>query len=323
MQIMAGAYESPVRELCRVVQPGALSTVQDQGRWGFQSIGLGPGGVLDRCASAQANWLLGNDPRAAVLEMTLMGATLEFLADSWAALTGADMGAKLNGQPAPRYRAFPVRQGDVLQLGFVTEGCRSYLAVWGGVAVPVVYGSRSTNLKCALGGFQGRALKAGDQLSAYVMAETEPRAAGRELAIPQFPKDFTLRFIPGPQEDYFSKEARETFVSSVYQVSAQSDRMGCRLEGAALSPADPERGMDIVSDGIALGGIQVSNQGQPIVLLADRQTTGGYAKIGTVLSCDLPKLAQALPGATVHFAEVSVEVGQAAYRDWLANMFKQ
>lgn len=319
MEHLAGSAAAPAKKLCRVVQPGALSTVQDRGRWGFQRVGMSPGGVMDSQAYGAANWLLGNDPEAAVLEMTLLGATLEFLEQGRIALTGADMGAKLNGEAAPRYAAFSVGPGEVLQLGFAASGCRGYLAVAGGWAVPEVMGSRSTNLKCKLGGLEGRALRPGDELAAYAYAK--PSAGElRQLMPPQFEREFRLRFVAGPQADRFTAAALAAFCSEAYTVSAQSDRMGCRLEGPALEPSDRERGMDIVSDGIAFGAIQISNQGQPIVLMADRQTTGGYAKIGTVISADLPKLAQAMPGAVVHFAQVDIAEAQAALRAQRAEM---
>lgn len=285
---------------CRVVQPGALSTVQDLGRFGYQRFGIGPAGVMDRTAYREANWLLGNPAGAAVLEMTLSGAKLEFLSAGRCAITGADMAASLNGAPAPRSRAFDVAAGDVLQFGLVRNGLRAYLAFGGGIDVPEVMGSRSTNLRCRLGGFMGRALTAGDELVALPDAGGEPR----ELPPHIYQPEIELRYVPGPQQDMFDAAAYQVFDNTAYVVSAQSDRMGCRLDGGNLPTG---AGTDIVSDGIAFGSVQVANSGQPIVLLADRQTTGGYAKIGTVLSLDLPLLAQALPGTKVRFRPVRAE----------------
>lgn len=291
---------SNTRIFCRVIQPGALTTVQDKGRFGYQRFGMSPGGVMDRKAYREANWLLANPEGAAVLEMTLSGAKLEILAPGRCAICGADMGATLNGTPAPRSKAFNVSPGDVLQFGMVKNGLRAYLAVGGGIDVPVVMGSRSTNLKCALGGYLGRALKAGDELAAL----PDKGGEAREVPVTVYQTEITLRYVPGPQQDMFPPEVYAAFNAAAYTVSPQSDRMGCRLDGCDLQAPG---GTDIVSDGIAFGSIQVANSGQPIVLMADRQTTGGYAKIGTVVSSDLPLLAQALPGTKVRFAPVTVE----------------
>lgn len=290
---------SAERKFCRVIQPGALTTVQDKGRFGYQRFGMSPGGVMDRAAYREANWLLNNPEGAAVLEMTIAGAKLEILSAGRCAICGADMGATLNGAPAPRSQAFAVSPGDVLQFGMVKNGLRTYLAVGGGFDVPIVMGSRSTNLKCAMGGFLGRALKAGDELAAL----PDRGGEARELTPQVYLSEIVLRYVAGPQQDMFPLEVYAAFNAAEYVVSPQSDRMGCRLDGCDLPVPG---GTDIVSDGIAFGSIQVANSGQPIVLLADRQTTGGYAKIGTVISDDLPLLAQALPGTKVKFLPVTV-----------------
>ena len=294
---------------CSVLQPGALTTVQDGGRCGFQQFGVGPGGVMDRQAYIMANWLAGAPDGAAVLEATVAGPTLEFAEDGLIALTGADMQATLNGQRVRRYAALPVAAGDVLRMGVAINGCRAYIAMAGGIDVPPVMNSRSTNLKCALGGLDGRKLAVGDELN--VLPGNRMVAVGREMAEQVYRSEFVLRFVPGPQQDMFTAESRQVFEQSEYVVSPQSDRMGCRLEGPQLKALGS---MDIVSDGIALGSVQVSTDGQPIVLMADRQTTGGYAKIGTVVSYDLWMLAQAMPGARVRFMAVSVEEAQRLLR---------
>ncbi len=294
---------------CRVLQPGALTTVQDAGRYGFQRFGVGPSGVMDEQAYIMANWLVGSPAGAAVLEATVAGPKLEFGESGLIALTGADMQAMLNGRPVRRYAAVQVAAGDVLQMGIARNGCRAYIAMAGGIDVPVVMNSRSTNLKCVLGGLEGRKLAVGDELN--VLACDWAAAVGREMAEQNYPTEFVLRFVPGPQDDMFTAEARALFEQAEYVVSPKSDRMGYRLEGPALTAVGS---MDIVSDGIALGSIQVSTDGKPIVLMADRQTTGGYAKIGTVVSYDLWMLAQAMPGAKVRFMAVSVEEAQRLLR---------
>lgn len=282
------------RKLCRVIMPGALTTVQDKGRFGYQRFGIGTSGPMDEMAAAAANYLVGNDENAALLELTLAGCKLEFVSAGQIALTGADMGAMLNGSPVLRGRTVTVAAGDVLQLGFVKNGCRGYLAFGGGLAVPMVMGSRATNLKCGLGGIAGRALKAGDELAVF---DQQP-VAERQWEQPVYAAEITLRCVLGPQADMFTPEGLKTFFASEYVVSAQSDRMGCRLEGAPLQAIN---GTDIVSDGIAFGSVQVTNAGLPIILMADRQTTGGYAKIATVVSDDLWKVGQGVPGVKVRF----------------------
>lgn len=224
------------------------------------------------------------------------------------------MGAQLDGVPLETYYSHPVRAGQTLTMGLAKTGCRSYLAVSGGVDVPVVMGSRSTNLKCQLGGVEGRALKRGDVLEA---AGGTPAARKKTAEKPELSQSVTVRVIPGPQDDLFTKKGLETVWNSTYTVSTSSDRMGLRLEGPAVETVS---GSDIVSDGIAFGAIQVTSAGQPIILMADRQTTGGYAKVGTVCSEDLPKLAQLKPGGTVQMKPISVQEAQKLLRKprWLA-----
>lgn len=301
-----------------ILSPGMLTTVQDLGRFGHQNSGFPVSGALDRRALMLGNLLLGNPPGEAGLEMTMLGASIEFGADTCVSLTGADMAATLNGAPAPRYTAFPVHAGDVLRCGAAISGCRSYLCVAGGIDVPVVMGSKSTYMKCAVGGLEGRKLRRGD-----VLPLTFPRPELYDMPARTLPKEAdrpypqVLRVILGPQDDYFTEHGIRTFFSSGYTVTADSDRMGVRFDGL---PIEAKNGMDIISDGIPLGGIQVPSSGKPIILLADRQTTGGYAKIGTVLSCDLPALAQARPGAVFGFMPISVRDGQRAYRQEMREM---
>ena len=190
-------------------------------------------------------------------------------------------------------------------MGYAKTGCRGYLAVQGGFDVPLVMGSRSTNLKCQLGGYEGRPLKAGDVL--LVPDESNSTIMDRKRRRPVYGQEITVRVIPGPQADYFTAQGYRTLWEQPFSVSPKSDRMGLRLDGPTIETVG---GSDIVSDGIALGSIQVTSGGQPIILLADRQTTGGYAKIGTVCSFDIPKLAQLKPGGIIHFEEITVEAAQ-------------
>ena len=291
-----------------VKTPGPLTTVQDEGRFFYQSSGIRPSGVMDGAAYEAANALVGNAKGEAVLEMTFLGATLEFQSAAWFALTGADMQAKLDGVPVERYRAVRAEAGQTLAVGMAATGCRGYLAVRGGFDVPLVMGSRSTDVSAKLGGFEGRALKAGDVLPTLAADDWMPTDLCYEP--PVYESEITVRVVPGPQEEYFTAAGIDTLFSAAYEISPNSDRMGLRLDGPE---SESISGTDIVSDGIVFGSIQVPSGGVPIILMADHQTAGGYAKIGTVLSFDLPKLAQARPGDKVRFARISAEEAQALY----------
>lgn len=291
----------------QVIAPGVLTTVQDRGRFGYLASGITEGGAMDQKAYARANGLVGNENGEAVLECTLMGPELLFTSETVAALTGADMSPVLDGEPVPMDRAFPVKSGQTLKLGMASKGLRSYLAVSGGIDVPLVLGSRSTNLKCRLGGFEGRKLAAGDVLPVGAFVRKPDR-----IVRPYHPvsaREITVRCVPGPQEEYFTEKGIETFYRTAYTVTPESDRMGMRLSGEKIETV---HGSDIVSDGIVFGSVQVPKSGLPIILMADHQTAGGYAKIATVISDDLPVLAQAAPGTMIHFAKIPVEEAQKA-----------
>lgn len=292
-----------------VLSPGLFTTIQDRGRFGYIASGIGPSGAMDSDAMDTANWLVGNRPDEAVLEATLLGPSLLFEKDCICAVTGADMEARIGSKPVPFYRPFWVQAGQTLTLGAAKTGCRGYLALQGGIQLPPELGSRSTNLKCALGGIQGRALKRGDVLP--VPDETHPNCIDRRRKPVVYDQQVEVRVIPGPQADAFSQSAFDTLTSAPFTLSDQSDRMGLRLTGPVIETVS---GSDIISDGIAFGAIQVTSAGQPIILMADRQTTGGYAKIGTVCTVDLPKLAQLRPGGTVRFSLITVEQAQRLLR---------
>lgn len=300
-----------------VINPGPLTTVQDAGRFGYMQYGIGTCGAMDQAAYHTANDLVGNTGGEAALEATLIGPTLRFDRDCVFAPTGADMDAMLDGAPVGRCRATAARAGQELALGFAREGCRAYIAVRGGFDVPLVMGSRSTDIKCRAGGLDGRALRRGDVLPVGMS-----RSGGRLRTLPAatYSNDVTVRVIEGPQAERFTAAGRETFFSTTYTVTQDSDRMGMRLDGA---PVESAGGVDIVSDGTAFGSIQVPTSGKPIILMADHQTTGGYAKIATVCSADLPKLAQLRPGGTVRFAAVSVAEAQREYRCGLFAYIKE
>ena len=285
----------------RVIVPGALSTVQDLGRFGYQKSGMPCSGVMDQKAYESANQLVNNKKNEAVIEHTVFGGSYRFQSDTVIALTGADMKPSIDGKACPMYRPVFVPSGGILSLGAAVNGCRTYLAAAGGILVPPVLGSRSTNLKCKIGGFQGRALQSGDLLDTGTLSVPFQQIKDLSLKAPVYSKEIKVRVIEGPQSDYFTEKGLNLFYSAPYTVSEQSDRMGCRLEGP---PVESIHGTDIVSDGIVFGSIQITSSGMPIVLMADRQTTGGYAKIATVITDDLPLLAQAVPGTTIHFQKM-------------------
>lgn len=287
----------------RILFPGPLSTIQDAGRFGYLKSGIGTSGVMDRESYETANRLLQNTAGEAVIEATLLGPALLFDSDCVCCITGADMTPTLDGQSVPMYQPFLIRAGQTLSLSAAVNGCRSYLAFAGGIDVPLVLGSRSTNLKCRLGGYQGRALQKDDVLSLGPATADVSSLLQNKAPKPFFSSPVTVRVIEGPQAEYFTKRGKQTFYGHPYTVSPESDRMGYRLEGPSV---ESENGVDIVSDGIAFGAVQIPPSGKPIILLSDRQTTGGYAKIATVISKDIPRLAQLKPGDQVLFEKTDL-----------------
>lgn len=285
-----------------ILSPGPLSTIQDEGRFGFQYTGFSPGGAMDAYSMKLANLLVGNAPGVGVIEMTMMGISARFDCDCVIALTGADMAPSIQGKLLEMYQAVEVHAGDVLSMKTAQHGMRAYLAVAGGFDLPLAMDSMSTNLKCGLGGFRGRKLQKGDELP---LNQSVPLSlVGKRKLTPQsqYPDAITVRVMLGPQDDYFTGKGIETFLGSEYTVTEKSDRMGIRLDGSKI---ENKNGVDIISDGIATGSIQIPPSGMPIIMMADRQTTGGYAKIATVISADLKKVAQARPGTRIRFAMVT------------------
>lgn len=298
-----------------VIIPGMLTTVQDLGRYGYQQSGMTCSGVMDQQAYRKANYLVGNPETAAVLEFTVYGGSYRFTQDTILALTGADMGAVIEEQPVEMNCAVAVKKGAVLNLGMASKGCRTYLAVSGGFMVPLVMGSYATNIRCEMGGFHGRKLKRGDVLEIGQSPAAFSEIKNRKVSIPEYSDEVEVRVIPGPQEEMFTQKGLHTFYSGYYQVREDSDRMGYRLDGSMI---ESKNGTDIVSDGITFGSIQVTASGKPIILMADHQTTGGYAKIGTVCRMDLSKVAQCKPGDRIHFKKIDVEKAQKLYKDLIS-----
>ena len=295
----------------RILKAGMLTTVQDLGRTGYQSQGFSVAGVMDVRSFKIANLLLDNPENEAVLEFTLIGPTLEFTSATIIAITGGDFQPTINDEPAPMYTAIYVNKGDILKFGSAKTGSRGYIAFSSYLDIPVVMGSRCTNLKSKIGGFKGRKLQAGDYIGFRIKRRYMRFFLSRKLEPEKFDDDSVkVRVVMGPQDSKFSKQGIETFLSSEYTVTSEFDRMGCRLDGAYIAPKESS---DIISDGIAFGSIQVPAHGKPIILLADRQTTGGYAKIATVASVDIPKIVQRKTDHKIRFEAITVQEAQKLY----------
>lgn len=308
------------------IKGGSLTTIQDLGRHGYQQYGVIVSGAMDPVSLKIGNMLVQNSVNEGCLEMTLSGALLKVPAGLVFALTGADMGARLNGIPVPRYKPVCATQDAQLSFGFAKKGARAYMAVAGGFDVPIVMNSKSTYLRAKLGGYQGRALKDGDKLSLGALSPAQ-KALGDRLsrrakqgapfgAAPwsidcdYIFEDAPIHVTEGLQYDWFTEKGISTFFSSDYTITANADRMGYRMEGPQLEFKEKK---DLISEPINLGAIQVPPDGKPIILMADRQTTGGYPKIGQVMMSDIPHLAQLLPGKTIRFKKVTMEEAETSF----------
>jgi len=294
-----------------VLDGGLFTTVQDLGRVRYQRFGVAVSGAMDSFAIRAANRLVGNPDTAAGLEATLLGPEVQFAQSGLIAVTGAHLGPCLDGRPIQMWRTIAVRAGSVLSFSGQRDGTRAYVAIGGGIDVPVVLGSRSTSTRTGLGGFEGRPVRAGDTLplGEPTRETAAARRAMRASAIPSYGHQHHVRVVLGPQDDAFSDQGRSTFLTAAYTMTPQSDRIGCRFDGPRIAHRTTA---DIVSDGTTFGIVQVSGDGMPIVLMADRGTTGGYTKIATVISADLWRLAQAAPGDQVRFG--AVDLDQACLR---------
>ena len=308
----------------KVLAPGLMTTVQDFGRPGYQRLGIPVSGALDPVSLRAVNLVLGNPPGMGALEIAYQGPTLLVEADSVrVALAGSISPVDiLSGEGAsgdqqiPPLQSVRLRNGQVLRVGGLSGIAIGYLAVEGGFNIAPALGSQSTYARAGLGGFAGRALRAGDLLplrQARAVERDECMLSSLDRALPK-----RFRVVLGPQDDYFTDQGKRTLLESTYAVSPASDRMGMRLEGPTLEHGP--KGYNIVSDGIAPGSIQVPGNGLPIVLLADRQTTGGYPKVATVISADLPALGRLAPGAKVAFEAVTINAAEAAHRQLASSL---
>ena len=295
-----------------IMNGGILTTVQDLGRFSYQQQGVSPGGAMDSRSFRIANYLVGNWENEAGLEVTLLGPQIRFTTAAIFAVTGADLTPCLNGQAVERYRAIRANSGDILSFSGLKSGCRSYVAFAGGLDVEPVMGSRATLLRGAIGGYHGRKLKAGDAIEFRYPVSYLLDLEERHIPPEDFSADtVTLRILLGPQDDRFTEYAIQTLLRETYTVTPQSDRMGYRLEGPKLQHTTDA---NIITDGIALGSIQVPGSGQPIIMMAERQSTGGYTKIANVISVDIPKLSQCKAGSKLAFQLVSIAEAHRLYR---------
>jgi antagonist of KipI len=290
-----------------VLEPGILTTIQDLGRYGFSQFGVPPSGALDTFSLRAGNLLVGNREDEACLEITLMGLKIKALKEVVIAVTGGDLSLRLNEEPLEMWRTHLLVEGDVLTFKKVRAGCRAYLAVGGGFVVPKMMGSSSTYLSGNFGGLEGRKLRRGDILHTLDLSASLHQLGLRFSSdwILSLEKQVLLRVIPGPQDHHFTGKGFQTFCSSSYQVTPQCDRMGVRLEGPKIERrSDVEE--SIISEGLLSGAIQVPGDGKPIIILTEL-VTGGYTKIATIISADLPKVAQLKPGDQVRFKPISLE----------------
>jgi len=301
-----------------ILRGGMQTTVQDAGRFGYQSQGIGMAGAMDWRSHRLANLLLNNPLDGAVLEFSLVGPQLMFTSGTIIAITGGDFSPTLNGKKLKMHKAHYVGKGDILDFKDCKNGNYGYLAFTNSLAIPELLGSRSTHVATGMGGFEGRALKQGDRLEFSHKAQHLPYFGSRQIdGINIQEKNPIIRVVLGPQDEMFPESSIQVFLNSKYTVTHETNRMGCRLEGNRIQPKTTS---DIISDGIALGSIQVPSSGCPIVLLSDRQTTGGYAKIATVASVDIPKFVQVKAGAKITFQAIAVEEAQSLLEKEAAKM---
>src|SRR5690625_20407 len=299
----------------KVINPGMFTTIQDFGRKGYQKYGIAVSGSVDHYAHRIANILVSNPQSAAVLEVTLVGLKLKALRSTVISITGGDLRPVINHQSVPLWKSLQVNKGDVIHFKGCKTGCRAYLAIAGGIDVPLFLGSKSTDTVGKFGGMKGRSLQKGDIIKTGFLNGNINKLTGRSLPpflIPKYSNHINVRVILGPQDNAFTKNAIDTFLSSTYTVSKDLDRMACRLQGPELKH---QTSADIDSEGLFLGAIQVPPNGKPIVLLTGRRSIGGYPKIGGVISVDLPKLAQLKQGDTINFTQVSVSEAHSLLKE--------
>ncbi|MGM9927906.1 MAG: biotin-dependent carboxyltransferase family protein [Bacillus sp. (in: firmicutes)] len=296
-----------------VVKPGLLTTVQDLGRFHYQKYGVVVGGALDTFAHRMANLLVGNDEAEATLEITLLGPTLFFEQEGVVAICGGDLLPTIDGTAVASWKAHYVKKGSMVKFGPLRKGCRAYLAISGGFTVPNIMESKSTYLRGKIGGYQGRALRAGDRLAvgnATVSSEKFQKLRNIFISSSYLKQQKVLRLMKGPHFNLFTVKSQTQLWNEPFHVTTQSDRMGYRLQGPSLQKTHQA---ECLSEAVCFGTLQVPPDGNPIILLADRQPTGGYPVIGQIASIDLPVIAQCKPGDVLSFQEISREEAQRLY----------
>jgi antagonist of KipI len=305
-----------------VKDPGFATTVQDLGRYGYSHLGISPAGAADSLSFRIANLVVGNDENAPALEMTLTGAMLQFEEPAMIAITGAECSVEADGRREDRAQSIQLEAGSLVKIGHIALGARAYLAVQGGIDVPLVMGSASTHLSARFGGLEGRSLRRGDRLQVRQNSGLHSRVV-RDGALPLVGvrTHTALRITRGSQQDWFDSDALATLLSSPFCVSDQSGRTGLRLTGSTIHPQNTAQ---LLTDGVPLGAIQIPPDGQPIILFVDQQTTGGYPKIANVIAADLHLVGQLRARDTVRFAEVRIQHAIELLREqemWLKEIF--
>ncbi len=304
----------------QVTKPGMFTTIQDRGRYGYLRYGVPVSGAMDQFSLTAANCLVSNDSNSACIETTLIGPELQALAKTQIAVTGGQCSPMINSYDVPMWRTLNVESGDIISFGRMKSGCRAYLAIRGGIEVPVILGSRSTYVRGKFGGLEGRQLKTGDIIETANASFVKAEYLLSEKLVPQFEQNICTHVILGPQTEMFTEKGLKTLLSEPYKVTPESDRMGYRLEG---SPIEHKAKADIISDALLSGAIQVPKSGKPILIMRDAQTTGGYPKIAVTITSDLCTLGQARPNDEVNFVQTTLKEAHqrlAEYNRTLENL---
>lgn len=303
----------------KILKAGLCTTIQDLGRIGYQQFGIPVSGVMDEFAFLIGNYLVESDKNNPVLEMQYLGTSLEFLTDISIAITGANISPKVNNKDVNMWESINIKKGDILSFGTLKNGLRTYIAFAGELDVPSLNGSKSTLIKSKMGGLDGRALKLGDEIDIINPRLVSKKNSLSKASIPRYSHSNEIRVVLGPQDEYFKDESIAKFFESEYEITKDCDRMGMRLSGGIIEHKDKA---DIISDATAFGSIQVPGNGQPIILLADRQTTGGYTKLATIIKADLYKLAQMIPNDKITFKKLNIKEAQKEYKNFYNKLNK-
>lgn len=297
----------------RVLKPGLFTTVQDLGRYGRLKYGIPISGAMDTFSFISANLLVANDPNDACLETTLIGPELQALKRAQIAITGGSISPKINGQNIPMWQTLDVQEGEIVSLGKMESGCRTYISIRGGINVPLVLGSKSTYVRGRFGGLNGRQLKTGDIIEGFDAPFLKFRCSMPKKLVPQFTDKFTVNVVLGPQADMFPEKAIDTFLSKPYTVTLEADRMGYRLEGPTI---EHKNKADIVSDALLPGAVQIPKNGKPIIIMCDAQTTGGYPKIAVAITPDISLLGQAKPNNVIEFSKITASRARERFSEY-------